>query len=87
MAAILFFPWGAFALVLLLLVLLSMNGPPGVNPGWQFFVGMWFGLGVAADVLFGSWARRKLRTKFRLIAEQRYAPAPGLWKRFLGSAK
>lgn len=87
LAAILFFPWGAFALVLLLLVLLSMNGPPGVNPGWQFFVGMWFGLGVAADVLFGSWARRKLRTKFRLIAEQRYAPAPGLWKRFLGSAK
>ncbi len=87
LAAILFFPWGAFALVLLLLVLLSMNGPPGVNPGWQFFVGMWFGLGVAADVAFGTWARRKLRTKFRRIAEQRYAPAPGLWKRFLGSAK
>ena len=87
LAAILFFPWGAFALVLLLLVLLSMNGKPGVNPGWEFFVGMWFGLGVAADVLFGSWARRKLLTRFRVVAEQRYAPAPGLWKRFLGSAK
>jgi hypothetical protein len=87
LAAILFLPWGVFALVLLLVVLVSINPRPSPNPGWGFFVGLWFFLGLAADVGFGAWARHKLLTQFRVVAQQRYSPASGFWKRLLGGRR
>ena len=84
LAAIMFLPWGALAVVVLIMVLISVNGPPSGSPGPGFYVGLWFFLGVAADVGFGAWARHKLLTRFRVVAQQRYAPAAGFWRRVLG---
>ena len=53
-------------------------------PVLNCFLGLWFGLGLAADLGFGAWARHKLLTEFRLAATQRYEPLPGFWKRLLG---
>jgi hypothetical protein len=84
LAVILFLPWGVFALVLLAIALLSMNGPPTPNPGWAFFVGLWFFLGLATDIAFGIWSRQKLLTQFRVVAQQRFARSAGFWRRLLG---
>ena len=84
LAAIMFLPWGALALVVLVIVLISVNGPPSPSLGPGFYVAVWFFLGVAADVGFGAWARHKLLTRFRVVAQQRYAPAAGFWRRLLG---
>jgi len=86
LAAILFFPWGAFALVMLGLVLTSMRSR-GPDPSWKFFLGLWFGLGIAVDLIFGGWARHNLRTRFRVVAQQRYSAAGGIWKRLFGGAE
>ena len=54
--------------------------------GWEIPMGLWFGLGIAADIGFGALARHKLLTQFRLVAEQRYTPRAGFLKRlFAGS--
>jgi hypothetical protein len=54
--------------------------------GWEVPMGLWFGLGIAADIGFGALARHKLLTQFRLAAEQRYTPRAGFLKRlFAGS--
>jgi ABC-type transport system involved in multi-copper enzyme maturation permease subunit len=52
----------------------------------KLFLGLWFGLGLAADLGFGAWARHRLLTDFRLAATRRYEPLPGFWKRLLGAA-
>ena len=84
LAAVLFLSWGAYALVMLVVVLASVNSPQAPNPGWAFFVGLWFALGMVADLGFGVWARQKLLAQFRVVAQQRYAPATGFWKRWFG---
>ena len=38
------------------------------EPVMKFFLGLWFGLGLAVDVGFGVWARHRLLTGFRLAA-------------------
>jgi len=50
----------------------------------KLLLGLWFGLGLAADLGFGAWARHKLLTEFRLAATRRYELLPGFWKRLLG---
>jgi ABC-type transport system involved in multi-copper enzyme maturation permease subunit len=52
----------------------------------KLFLGLWFGLGLAADLGFGAWARHRLLTDFRLAATRRYETLPGFWKRLLGAA-
>jgi ABC-type Na+ efflux pump permease subunit len=84
LAAVLFLSWGAYALVMLVVVLASVNSPQAPNPGWAFFVGLWFGLGMLADLGFGVWARQKLLAQFRVVAQQRYAPRASFWKRWFG---
>jgi len=44
-------------------------------PSWNFYITLWLAIGLGADLLFGltSWIR--LRTQFRLLAAERYAPA------------
>jgi hypothetical protein len=80
-AQILIVPGLAFLAIWLLAAVASARG--GEPPGPGFSLGLWFGLGIAADFLFGSLARHKLLTEFRQAAEQPYAARPGFWKRFL----
>jgi hypothetical protein len=44
-------------------------------------LGLWFGLGLVADIGFSIAARRKLLTEFRFAAAQRYTPRAGFFKR------
>jgi hypothetical protein len=53
----------------------------------KLFLGLWFGLGLAADLGFGAWARHRLLTEFRLAATRRYERLPGFWKRLLGEGE
>jgi hypothetical protein len=82
LARIMVLPCIAFALLSMLVSLLSINREVDLGP--KFFLGMWVGLSLAADVGFGTYARHKLLTEFRLAAAQRYAPGLGFWKRLLG---
>ena len=83
LASILLLPWVALALVVF------VGGgllQPNVKPVLLQLVllGFYFGLGLATDLGFAIWARRKLLTQFRLVAAGRYEPRAGFWKRLLG---
>lgn len=58
------------------------------SPGWQFYLELWMGLGLAADLIFGLTAWWQLRTRFRELALRRFNPVlPGLGRWFgLGPA-
>jgi len=75
-------PWVAYALLVLILVLLSAKGPNRFEGGSGFFLVMWFAFGLAADIGFAAHARHRLLTAFRLAAQQQYAASPVF--RFLG---
>jgi hypothetical protein len=79
---ILVLPCVGFAGVSLLISLASLHMEMDLGP--KFFLSLWVGLSLAADVGFGALARHKLLTEFRLAAAQRYAPHAGFWKRLLG---
>ena len=79
---ILILPWIGFAVFLMFVAL----APPDLQGklAWGHFVGVWFTLGLAADIGFGVWARQKLLAEFRIVATQRYQPRAALWKRLFG---
>jgi ABC-type Na+ efflux pump permease subunit len=86
LARILIFPWTVYALLLLLLVLVTMGRSNNPFETWSgFYLGLWFFLGLVADFGFGSYSRHKLLTEFRLAAQQRYTAPAGWWDRVLGS--
>jgi len=64
-------PWISYALLLLVVALTSVQG--AADPGWAFFLGAWFVLGILFDLGFGGLARNKLLSEFRLVAQQRYS--------------
>jgi hypothetical protein len=87
LARVLVVPWIAYAAVLLLMVLAQLGGRSyHPNPTWQFFLGLWFGLGIAADLLFGIWSWQKLLTEFRLAAQEQYTRRDS-WNRWLRTLK
>ncbi|HWX18814.1 MAG TPA: ABC transporter permease subunit [Candidatus Binatia bacterium] len=47
------------------------------TPTWEFQLGLWFGLGLAADLGFGWVAWWQLRHRFRELALRRFNPKPG----------
>jgi len=81
LATILLLPWVALALVGFTAALLWPYAT-GYLALWLF--GWHFGLGLATDLGFAIWARRKLLSEFRLEAARRYEPRAGFWKRLLG---
>ena len=80
---ILVLPCLAFGLVSLLISFVSLNAQVDLGP--KSFLTLWVGLSIVADVGFGTLARHKLLTEFRLAAAQRYSPRVGIWKRLLGT--
>jgi hypothetical protein len=85
LARIMVVPWVAFAVVSLLLSLVSLNRDVDLGP--KFFLSLWVGLSLAADIGFGSWSRHKWLTEFRVAAAHRYVPGQGFWKRLLGGGQ
>ena len=81
---ILVLPWVLLALCVLAVTLVWPNA--GDAPVQKVFLCLWFGIGLAVDLGFGSWARYKLLTEFRLAATRRYEGGRGFWKRLLGGA-
>ena len=51
--------------------------------GWKIILGLWFGLGILADVVFGWSAWWRLQNEFREAAVHRVVPGPSLLKRLL----
>src|SRR5207245_5984561 len=78
-ARVLVLPWIVFALVSLVLSLTTFR--TGHEPGENFLLGLWFGVGLVADVGFGAWARHKFLSEFRVAASQQYAKRVGFWRR------
>jgi hypothetical protein len=77
LARILVLPWIVFALVVLIISLGAIRGRTEPKP--ELLLQWWFGLGLAADIFFGAWARHRLLTEFRLVAERRFTARSGLW--------
>jgi len=84
LARILILPWVVIALVLLGITLISVGGVNPPDPGFGFFVALWFVTGALIDIGFATVARHQLLTRFRWAAQERYGARPGLWKWLLG---
>jgi ABC-type transport system involved in multi-copper enzyme maturation permease subunit len=84
LARILVLPWIILA-ILGLLVSLSVISTRS-SPSGNFFLCLWFLVGVFVDLFFGLRARHKILTEFRQVASQRYAARPGLFKRIFGGS-
>ena len=80
-ARVLILPWGAlYAGSLALEVLWRWSGRGAFQPGEDFNIYFWFGIGLANNFLFGVWwARRHLLNDFREAATQRYQPGRIGW--------
>lgn len=81
---ILALPWVVLALGLLVLALVWPNGEG--DSVARLFLGAWVGVGLAADVGFGAWARHNLLSEFRVAAARRYERGAGFWRRLAGLA-
>jgi len=57
---------------------IAISGP---DFGWKTVVGLYLGLGIAADLYFGLTAWRRLHTDFREAAVQRFAPPQSFLRR------
>jgi len=73
---ILILPWVAYATIMSCLGLLYLADLIRWQPGGQFGLGLWFGLGLATDLLFGLRAWHTLRKNFRRLAVQSFLPEP-----------
>jgi len=80
-ARILILPPLGWAMVVLIAVLSSVRGGQNYESWPHMLLGLWFGLGIVADIGFSIAARRKLLTEFRFAAAQRYTPRAGFLKR------
>ena len=82
---ILALPWLGFGLVQLFLTLRNFIWYDDQwIMGWQVALGLWVGLGVAADLLFGLTARHKLLRSFHRLAMHRFHPQPSRLARWFG---
>jgi alpha-tubulin suppressor-like RCC1 family protein/ABC-type transport system involved in cytochrome c biogenesis permease component len=85
LARVLVLPWALFgAVVGFGKVWYGLSRGAEWLPGWKFYLGLWCGLGLAADLLFGLTAWWCLRTQFRELALRRFNPVPAAFWRWLG---
>jgi hypothetical protein len=73
---ILILPWVAFAFIMACIGLLDFLDLAHWHPTDRFALGLWFGLGMGADLFFGLRARHVLRKNFRQLAAQSLLPEP-----------
>lgn len=82
---ILILPWALFGVIVGFLNLwFVLSAGSGWSPDGELYLGLWFGLSLAADLIFGLSAWYRLRTSFRELALRRFSPAPprlGEWLR------
>ena len=83
---ILILPWAGMAFVFLWIVLAAASTRSEPPLTWKFYLGLWFILGLAADLGFGFHAWHHLLTDFRAAAERRFTAPAGFWQRWLGRA-
>jgi len=62
-------PWLIYGAIVALASFSTTGGPP---PDWQFFLLLWFWLGVMTDLGFGISAWWRVRNRFRELALQRF---------------
>jgi hypothetical protein len=85
---VLLLPWGAFGAVVGVANLWSeLVLDKEWSPGWKVYLGLWFGLGLGSDLLFGAGAAWQLLTRFRRLALRRFNPAPSLLARWFEGAR
>ncbi len=81
-ARIFILPWGAFGFFMASSTLLVNLDLIHWHPSDRFVLGLWFGIGLAADLLFGLSAWHTLRKNFRRLAMQSFLaepPRPPWW--------
>ncbi|MDB6109011.1 MAG: hypothetical protein JWR69_761 [Pedosphaera sp.] len=79
---VLVLPWVLFTAILVVVSCVAFA--TSVDVGAKFYLGLWFGLGVLADLAFGLNARWQLLTNFRLVAMQRFTPGKSRFARWFG---
>jgi ABC-type transport system involved in cytochrome c biogenesis permease component len=78
-------PWLGVGVAMTIFALLPYQMQQSFHwDGWPLL--LWFGLGVAVDLVLGLAARANLLNDFRLVAAQRYQPKPSWWQRWFGKA-
>jgi ABC-type transport system involved in multi-copper enzyme maturation permease subunit len=82
-ALVLVVPSVAMGLVLAGISLITFTG--NYEPSGKLLLAIWVGIGLGCDALFATWARRRLHTRFRAAAAQKYEPQVGWFRRFIGS--
>ena len=74
---VLVLPWVLYGIITvsisLLLFILDVHWSDADNSGTVAQFGLWFGCGIAVDLLFGLRARQLLLTKFRILATEQSA--------------
>jgi hypothetical protein len=85
LARVLLLPWAVFgAVVAAYNAWFELVLGKHWDPGWQFVLKLWMGLGLAADLFFGLTAWWQLRTRFRELALRRFNPALSGFARWFG---
>ncbi len=69
---VLVLPWVAYFAITI--AVLSASGAPN-EISWRFYLYLWFGLGLLADVAFGLPAWVRIQTRFRRLALKRFTGA------------
>jgi hypothetical protein len=75
-ARIFILPWVMFGAIMAGLNLLYEMDLMRWQPGERCGLGLWFGIGIATDLLFGLRAWHTLRKNFRRLAVQSFLPEP-----------
>jgi hypothetical protein len=86
-ARILVLPWLFFILIISALSLFLFLANANYDPDSMVVAGLWLGIGVAVDLIFGFLAWRRLHTRFRTLAFERFTPRPGRLARLFRSGK
>ncbi len=85
---VLVLPWVLFgAVVGLGQVWYELALGKGWAPGWKSHLGLWVGLGITVDLVFGLTAWWQLRYHFRELALSRFNPRPSRFARWFGRVR